>query len=144
MPDPSRRKNRPEEPLNLEQLMGNKPPQALDVEEAVLGAMLVEPATIDESMEELTASCFYDPQHRMIFEAMAELVNEHVSIDLVTVSEKLRSKGNLAVVGIYNGDSCGGCFNTITPQRRVEIASNRKLIICEHCGRIIINPDFDK
>ena len=79
--------------------MGNKPPQALDVEEAVLGAMLVEPATIDESMEELSASCFYDPQHRMIFEAMAELVNEHVSIDLVTVSEKLRTKGNLEAVG---------------------------------------------
>ena len=34
-------------------------------------------------------------------------------------------------------------FNTITPQRLVEIASNRKLIICEHCGRIIINPDFE-
>ena len=99
MPEPSRKRNRPEEPQNLEQLMGNKPAQALDVEEAVLGAMLVEPSTIDESMEELSASCFYDPQHRMIFEAMAELVNEHVSIDLVTVSEKLRSKGNLEAVG---------------------------------------------
>ncbi len=99
MPEPSRKRNRSEEPLNLETLMGNKPPQALDVEEAVLGAMLVEPSTIDESMEELSPSCFYDPQHRMIFEAMSELVNEHVSIDLVTVSEKLRSKGNLEVVG---------------------------------------------
>ncbi len=99
MPEPSRKRNHPEQPLNLETLMGNKPPQALDVEEAVLGAMLVEPATIDESMEELSASCFYDPQHRMIFEAMAELVNEHVSIDLVTVSEKLRTKGNLEAVG---------------------------------------------
>jgi len=99
MADSPRKNRRPAEPLNLETLMGNKPPQALDVEEAVLGAMLVEPATIDESMEELSASCFYDPQHRMIFEAMSELVNEHVSIDLVTVSEKLRSKGNLEAVG---------------------------------------------
>ena len=68
-------------------------------------------------------------------------------IDARTMSayERIRASVNnhLAVVGIYNGDSCGGCFNTITPQRRVEIASNRKLIICEHCGRIIINPDFD-
>ena len=54
MPETSRRKSRTEEPLNLETLMGNKPPQALDVEEAVLGAMLVEPATIDESMEALS------------------------------------------------------------------------------------------
>ena len=99
MADSPRKNRRPAEPLNLETLMGNKPPQALDVEEAVLGAMLVEPATIDESMEELSAACFYDPQHRMIFEAMSELVNEHVSIDLVTVSEKLRSKGNLEAVG---------------------------------------------
>ena len=99
MPDPIRKKSRSDQPLNLETLMGNKPPQALDVEEAVLGAMLVEPASIDESMEELSGTCFYDPQHRMIFEAMADLVNEHVSIDLVTVSEKLRSKGNLEAVG---------------------------------------------
>ena len=79
--------------------MGNKPPQALDVEEAVLGAMLVEPATIDESMEELSAGCFYDPRHRKIFEAMSALVNEHVSIDIVTVSEKLRSLGDLEEIG---------------------------------------------
>ena len=68
-------------------------------------------------------------------------------IDARTMSayERIRAsvRNHLAVVGIYNGDSCGGCFNTITPQRRVEIASNRKLIICEHCGRIIINPDFE-
>ena len=69
-------------------------------------------------------------------------------IDNRTMSayERIRESvhNHLAVVGIYNGDSCGGCFNTITPQRRVEIASNRKLIICEHCGRIIINPDFEQ
>ncbi len=99
MADSPRKTRHPAEPLNLETLMGNKPPQALDVEEAVLGAMLVEPASIDESMEELSAACFYSPQHRMIFEAMSELVNEHVSVDLVTVSEKLRSKGNLEAVG---------------------------------------------
>ena len=68
-------------------------------------------------------------------------------IDARTMSayERIRESvhNHLAVVGIYNGDSCGGCFTTITPQRRVEIASNRKLIICEHCGRIIINPDFE-
>ncbi len=68
-------------------------------------------------------------------------------IDARTMSayERIRASvhNHLAVVGLYNGDSCGGCFNTITPQRRVEIASNRKLIICEHCGRIVINPDFE-
>ena len=51
-------------------------------------------------------------------------------------------KNHLAVVPVYNGNACGGCFNTIIPQRLVDIASGRKLIICEHCGRIIVNPDF--
>ncbi len=50
---------------------------------------------------------------------------------------------HLAVVPVYNGNACGGCFNTITPQRLVDIASGNKLIICEHCGRIIVNPDAE-
>lgn len=68
-------------------------------------------------------------------------------IDARTMSAYNRIRASvhnhLAVVSVYNGDSCGGCFNEITPQRLVEIASNRKLIICEHCGRIIVNPDFE-
>ena len=68
-------------------------------------------------------------------------------IDARTMSayERIRSSvhNHLAVVTVYNGDACGGCFNTIIPQRLVDIASNRKLIICEHCGRIIVNPDIE-
>ena len=45
---------------------------------------------------------------------------------------------HLAVVPVFNGDSCGGCFNTVTPQRLIDIASGKKLVICEHCGRIIV------
>ena len=79
--------------------MGNKPPQALEVEEAVLGAMLIEPSSVDMALEELSSSCFYDPRHRMIYEAMSELVNGHTPVDIVTVSSKLREKGNLEAVG---------------------------------------------
>ena len=50
---------------------------------------------------------------------------------------------HLAVVSVFNGDSCGGCFNTIAPQRLIDIASNKKMIICEYCGRILVNPDFE-
>ena len=103
MPDqPGKTTRKKARPVNLDTLgleMGNKPPQALEVEEAVLGAMLIEPSSVDAALEELTASCFYDPRHRMIFEAMSELVNEHVSVDIVTVSAKLRGKGNLEAVG---------------------------------------------
>ena len=51
---------------------------------------------------------------------------------------------HLAVATVYNGDSCGGCFNTVTPQRLIEVASGKKLVICEHCGRIIVaTPNAD-
>ena len=88
--------------VNLETLgmeIGNKPPQAPDVEEAVLGAMLLEPSCVDLAMEELTASCFYDPKHRMIFEAMSRLVTDHTSVDIITVSSELKAQGNLEAVG---------------------------------------------
>ena len=88
--------------VNLDTLgleMGNKPPQALEVEEAVLGAMLIEPSSVDMALEELSSSRFYDPRHRMIYEAMSELVNGHTPVDIVTVSSKLREKGNLEAVG---------------------------------------------
>ena len=98
MPEKRRKENTPSlENLGLE--IGNKPPQALDVEEAVLGAMLLEPTCVDLSMEELTPDCFYDIKHRMVFEAMAKLVGEHTSIDIITVSTKLRELGNLEAVG---------------------------------------------
>ena len=68
-------------------------------------------------------------------------------IDARTMSayERIRQSCNnhLAVVSVFNGDSCGGCFNTIAPQRLIDIASNRKMIICEYCGRILVNPDFE-
>ena len=83
--------------LGLE--VGNKPPQALDVEEAVLGALLIEPNCIDEAMDELTPSCFYSEKHRMIYEAMRQLNNEHVALDFLSVSQKLKANGNLDIVG---------------------------------------------
>lgn len=84
---------------NLGLELGNKPPQALDVEEAVLGAMLLEPSCVDEALEELTPSSFYDQKHRMIFEAMSSLVNEHTSVDIITVSTKLKETGDLEEIG---------------------------------------------
>lgn len=47
------------------------------------------------------------------------------------------SKNGLAVVPI-DRKSCGGCFNKIPPQRQLDVASKKKIIVCEHCGRILI------
>ena len=83
--------------LGLE--VGNLPPQALDVEEAVLGALLIEPNCIDEAMDELSTGCFYSEKHRMIFDAMRTLSTEHAPLDVLSVSQKLKSNGNLEAVG---------------------------------------------
>lgn len=88
--------------VNLDTLgleMGNKPPQALDFEEAVLAALLIDPNCVDEVLEELQPSCFYDPKNRMVFEAVVALTNEHVAPDILSVSQKLKAMGNLEAVG---------------------------------------------
>ena len=56
---------------------------------------------------------------------------------LYTSYERLRknAKNGLAVVMVKR-DACGGCFNTVPPQRQADIKDRKKLIVCEHCGRI--------
>ena len=53
------------------------------------------------------------------------------------------AKNHLAVVTVRRG-ACGGCFNQIPPQRQLDIAQNKKIIICEYCGRILVSPEFDE
>ncbi|MCX6191397.1 MAG: C4-type zinc ribbon domain-containing protein [Flavobacteriia bacterium] len=49
---------------------------------------------------------------------------------------RLNAKNGLAVVPILRG-SCGGCFNKIPPQRQLDIVTKKKILVCEHCGRIL-------
>jgi len=49
----------------------------------------------------------------------------------------------LAVVGIVR-NACGGCFNNIPPQRQLEIKLHKKILICEYCGRILVDDDIIK
>ena len=88
--------------VNLDNLgleFGNIPPQALDIEEAVIGALLIEPSCIDAAMEDLSSDSFYSEKHRMIFEAIRKLVTDHAPVDILTVSNKLKSLGNLDLIG---------------------------------------------
>ena len=56
---------------------------------------------------------------------------------------RLRSnaKNGLAVVTIQR-DSCSGCFNQIPPQRQLDIRQRKRIIVCEHCGRILVDEGF--
>lgn len=64
---------------------------------------------------------------------------ENIDERLLFAYDKLRSnaKNGLAVVQIVR-NSCGGCFNSIPPQRQMEIEMRKKITICEHCGRILV------
>ena len=57
--------------------------------------------------------------------------------------DKIRSsyRNGLAVVTVVRS-SCGGCFNHIPPQLQLEIGLHKKIVACEHCGRILVNDDI--
>jgi len=62
---------------------------------------------------------------------------------LLTAFKRIRksARNGLAVVYIQR-DACGGCFNKIPPQRQLDIKLRKKTIVCEHCGRIMIDPQL--
>jgi len=87
----------------LESEFGKLPPQALEIEEAVLGAVMIEAEAFDLVNNILTTEMFYKPAHQRIFIAFQELNREQKPIDMLTVAEKLRQKGELeAAGGHYN------------------------------------------
>ena len=49
------------------------------------------------------------------------------------------ARNGLAVV-VVERDACGGCFNKIPPQRQLDIKIHKKIIVCEYCGRILVDP----
>lgn len=63
---------------------------------------------------------------------------------LVSAYKKIRinARNGLAVVPVER-DACGGCFNKIPPQRQLDIASRKKIIVCEYCGRILVDSRAD-
>ena len=78
---------------------GKTPPQAIDIEEAVLGALMLDQNAIVNVIEMLHADFFYKPEHQYIFRAIHNLVEKARPVDLLTVIEELRSEGNLENAG---------------------------------------------
>ena len=79
--------------------MGKKPPQAPDIEEAVLGALMLEPSAVTDVLDIISPECFYKENNRKIFTAISALAAKHAPVDLFTVSEELKNTGDLEVVG---------------------------------------------
>jgi replicative DNA helicase len=78
---------------------GRVPPQAMDVEAAVLSAMLLEKEAIAKAVEVLDDSAFYKPAHQSIYRAMLALFEKSEPVDLITLTEELRRRGELEKIG---------------------------------------------
>jgi replicative DNA helicase len=78
---------------------GKVPPQAKDLEEAVLGAIMLEKSAFDTVVEILKPECFYVDSHQRIYKAMQGLQQKNQPIDILTVVEELRTREELDMVG---------------------------------------------
>ena len=76
--------------------------------------------------------------------AKSEKIESFIEPRLLTAFKRIRknARNGLAVVTIQR-DACGGCFNKIPPQRQLDIASRKKIIVCEYCGRILVDSDIE-
>jgi replicative DNA helicase len=79
--------------------LGKLTPQAPELEESVLGAILIESKAIEQIISFMDKKCFYSPKNLQIYEAIQDLYSAKQPIDILTVVEKLKSKGKLEEVG---------------------------------------------
>ena len=62
---------------------------------------------------------------------------------LLTAFKRIRNNTHNGLGIVYvERDACGGCFNKIPPQRQLDIRMRKKIIVCEYCGRIMIDPEL--
>ena len=75
------------------------PPQNLEAEQSVLGAILLDNEAVNQALETLSGDDFYREAHRDIFRAMVELADRSQPVDAITLTDALRSKGALETIG---------------------------------------------
>ncbi len=108
--------NRTGVPRFLDAGLGKLPPQAPDLEEAVLGALMIEKDALTAVIDILKPLSFYKDSHREIYQAILDLFAESQPVDLLTVTQRLRTSGKLEVAG--------GPFYVATLTERVNSAAN--------------------
>ena len=91
-------------------------------------------------LDEIIAETEKEEKNLMANSAKAEKV---IDERLLNAYKRIRSKvaNGLAVVSVER-DACGGCFSQIPPQRQLDIQMHKKVIVCEHCGRIMVDANI--
>ena len=92
-------------------------------------------------LEKIIATTEKEEAH---FNKLAADAKAHVDPRLLASYEKIRNnyRNGLAVVPVER-DACGGCFYSIPPQKQSEIKQRKKIMVCENCGRILVDADLD-
>jgi len=98
-------------------------------------------ATKKSELEKIIVANEKEEKH---FNKLAAEARQHVDERLLASYEKIRKsyRNGLAVVHVER-DACGGCFNAIPPQKQSEIKQHKKIMICENCGRILVDEDMN-
>jgi len=93
-------------------------------------------------LEKIIAETDKEEKH---YNKLAAAAREHVDERLMLSYDRIRKnyRNGLAVVTV-NRDACGGCYNAIPPQTQMEIRQHKKIIICEHCGRVLVDELIEK
>ena len=98
---------------------------------------------LDEKKGELDEIVTETKQEEEKLRERAKKIEGMIEARLVTAFKRIRknARNGLAVVAVQR-DACGGCFNKIPPQRQLDIKMHKKIIPCEYCGRILIDPEL--
>ncbi len=91
---------------------------------------------LDEIMQETR-------EEEDILKAKAKDTELKIETRLLQSFKRIRknARNGLGIVYVQR-DACGGCFNKIPPQRQLDVKMHKKIIVCEHCGRILIDPEL--
>ncbi len=133
-----RKKKAPSKPNFMTQQMtehGKVPPQAIDLEEAVLGAMMLEKDAVTAVIDILQPKVFYKDSHQRIFTAIHRLFSRSEPVDILTVTNELKSTGELEMVG-------GPYYITILTSRIASAANveyHARIILQKHIQRDLIS-----
>jgi predicted nucleic acid-binding Zn-ribbon protein len=113
------------------------------VYEKALGDLEARKSDLDAKKAELGTITAETQKEENELTALADKAKTGIDERLLVAYTRLRgnAKNGLAVVTIQR-DSCSGCFNQIPPQRQSDIRQRKKIIVCEHCGRILVDEQM--
>lgn len=109
--------------------LGRIPPKAIDLEKAILGALLIESTAYPEVCQLLSPESFYLRSHQLIYQAIEELHNENLPSDLLTVTQRLKERGQLEAAGgtVYISELSSNIVSSTHIQYHAQIVQQKKL-----------------